>query len=97
MLEDGVAVRAGLRCLEHRGHELLLAQAQLGRGAAQLVRGQARGELVEQRVVPAQVGGEQGADAGQLAVVGDAREELVDRVDELVAGAAARPGGAGSR
>ena len=67
-----------------------MAEAQVSRGPGQPVPGQAGGEQRAPPVVAAQVGAEQGADAGQLAVVAGAREQLVDGVYDLVVTAAGR-------
>ena len=91
VLEDRVAVRPGLGRREHRRRRTGPRSGRRRRGARQAVPAPGRSSISSNRgVVPAQERGEQGADPGQLAVVGGAREELVDRVDDLVAGAAAR-------
>jgi hypothetical protein len=71
--------------------ELVRGEPEVGRGAGQPVPGQAAGQQRASRLVAAQVGAEQRAHPGQLAVVGGARVELLDRVQDLVVAAAARP------
>ncbi len=90
VLEDRVAVGPGGGRGHDGGDELLLGQPDLLREQRQPVPPEAAGDLGQPGLVAAEERREEGAESGELAVVGDAGIELVDRVDDLVARAAAR-------
>ena len=90
VLEDRVAVGPGRRRVQHRLHELLLRQAEVGRRARQPVTVQAGVDRRAPARVAAQERREQARGAGQLAVARGAGKQVVDRVQDLVVAAAAR-------
>jgi hypothetical protein len=91
VLEDREAVRPRAGRRDHCRHELLLGQPEIARRARQAVPAQAGVDPGRQALVRAQVRREQARRARQLAVVGRAREQVVDRVQDLVVAAATRP------
>src|SRR3954454_23971359 len=91
VLEDREAVGAGARRLEDGGGELRLVEPEVLRRARQPVAHEAGVDLAGQLLVAAQPRGEQRGGARELAVVGaELRVQVVDRMDDLVLGAAAR-------
>src|SRR5215213_6515167 len=97
VLEDRVAVGTGQRRVHDGLRELRLAEPEVGGDAREVVPAQAGVQAGGEPVLLAQPGGEQARGAGELAVARGAGEEVVDRVQDLVVAAAARPRGAGRR
>jgi hypothetical protein len=97
VLDDREPVGPGGRRVDHGAGELLVGETEVGGHPRQAVASEAGVEVLAQLLVAAQVRGEQGPHAGQLAVVAGAREEMVEGVDDLVVAAAARPAAAGHR
>src|SRR4051794_39269052 len=88
VLQDGEPVRPGVRRLEQRLDELVLAQAEVGVGAGKAVAREAGVDLLRESLVPMQVAREERRGARQLAVAAGAGEEVVDGVHDLVVAAA---------
>src|SRR3954468_17359086 len=96
VLQDGVPARPCRRSVRHRFGELLRRQTDVLGCLGQTMTVEARDDLAEAlgalaQMRRAQVVTERRAEAGQLAVVGGAREERVDGVQDLVVAAARRP------
>src|SRR4051794_24179740 len=83
MLQHGVAVGSRRRRVEHGGHELVLAEAEVLGRARQAMTREAGVDLLRDLLVLAEERGEEGAGSGQLAVARRARVEVVDRVHDL--------------
>src|SRR5438067_7195262 len=97
VLEDREPVWPRVRSMEHRLGELVLAQTELGRRARKPVPAQARVDLAGELGVAVEEGGEEARRAGELAVAGGVRKEVVDRMEDLVIATAAWPARAGGR
>src|SRR3954454_20966155 len=89
MFEDRIAIRAGAGRELDRGHEFVVADAELARQPRHAEPAQAALDLGEVRAVEKKAR-EQGAARDLLAMAGAPRVARVERVRDLVAGAAAR-------